>query len=367
MGLIHIIIDEETNEELFRFKSNERDRYRQNFVWFFYEPEKELFNGKLNNTDLFVIFNLATHINYNNVIMKNNLTPVTNIQELRTLSGLKKTRFDYFISVCKGEGIITKDNDGKYYISKEYFSKGKCATPKNKEKIKLYISSIRNIKLGDNNNGRKFAANIYKLIPYIGDEFNILYNKSLDCEEPMSIKDVIMKLGYSKKKDMNREKRLLLEMEFDGNKAIRTFYEKGEERVTINPKLFCMTNDVPYTPMASSQQKHIAKLLNGDLNYRINNYFLDIYLKRDKICIEYDGSGHNLSVLFGVKTKDEFSKEEKDREDFITSSGIKIIRLISKKDKLPDDTEILEIIDECKEKLLTKNIVKYNFDSMSFV
>lgn len=80
MGLIHVILDEETNEELFRFKSNERDRYRQNFVWFFYEYEKELFNGKLNNTDLFVIFNLATHINYNNMIMKNNLTPVIRTQ-----------------------------------------------------------------------------------------------------------------------------------------------------------------------------------------------------------------------------------------------------------------------------------------------
>lgn len=205
MGLIHIILDEETNEELFRFHSNEKDRYRQDFVWFFYEPEKELFNRELNNTDLFVIFNLATHINYNNMIMKNNLTPVIGTRELKKLSGLGKTKFDYFISVCKDKGIITKDNNGQYYISKEYFSKGKCTVPKNKEKIKLYTSSIRGIELGDNNNGRKFFANIYKLIPYIGDEFNILYNKSSDCKEPMSIKDVIMKLGYSKE-NINRGK-----------------------------------------------------------------------------------------------------------------------------------------------------------------
>lgn len=366
MGLIHVILDEETNEELFRFKSNERDRYRQNFVWFFYEPGKELFNGELNNTDLFVIFNLATHMNYNNMIMKNNLTPVIGAQELKKLSGLGKTKFDYFISACKNKGIITKDNNENYYISKEYFSKGKCTIPKNKEKIKLYISSIKNIKLGNNNNGRKFAANIYKLIPYIGDEFNILYNKSSDHEEPMSIKDVIMKLGYSKN-NIDRGKRLLLEVEFNGNKAIKTFYEDGEERVIINPKLFCITNDVPYTPMASSQQKHIAKLLNGDLNYRISNYFLDIYLKKENICIEYDGSGHNLSILFGSKTEEEFIEDEKVREDDIISHGIKIIRLISKKDKLPDDTEMLKIIDECKDKLLTNNIVRYSFDSMSFI
>lgn len=193
-----------------------------------------------------------------------------------------------------------------------------------------------------------------------------MYNKSSDHEEPMSIKDVIMKLGYSKN-NIDRGKRLLLEVEFNGNKAIKTFYEDGEERVVINPKLFCITNDVPYTPMTSSQQKHIAKLLNGDLNYRISNYFLDIYLKKENICIEYDGSGHNLSILFGSKTEEEFIEDEKVREDDIISHGIKIIRLISKKDKLPDDTEILKIIDECKNKLLTNNIVRYSFDSMSFI
>lgn len=35
MGLIHVILDEETNEELFRFKSNEKEKRMDNFVWFF--------------------------------------------------------------------------------------------------------------------------------------------------------------------------------------------------------------------------------------------------------------------------------------------------------------------------------------------
>lgn len=367
MGLIHIILDEETNEELFRFKSSEKEKRIDNFVWFFYEDGKEIFDGKLKNTDIFDVFKLATYMNYNNIIVNDNFRPIIEKEGIKKITGFKDKKFFQFMKNCKNAGIIKVDNDGKYHISKEYFSKGKCETPKRKQRIKIFCSSIRNLKLNENNNGKRFMANIYRLIPYIGDEFNILYDKSSGYENPMSIKDVLKKLGYLSSKYLLREKNKLFNLEFDGNKIIKVFYEDGEERVAINPKIFCKTNDIPYTPVASSQQKHIAKLLNGDLNYRISNYFLDIYLKKENICIEYDGSGHNLSILFGSKTEEEFIEDEKVRENDIISHGIKIIRLISKKDKLPNDTEMLEIIDECKDKLLTNNIVRYSFDSMSFI
>lgn len=367
MGLIYIILDEETNEELFRFHSNEKEKRPDNFVWFFYEDGKEIFDGKLNNIDIFTIFNLATYMNYNNMIVSDNYKPIIGKEGLKKITGFKDERALLFLRNCKNAGIIKVDEKDRFYISKDYFSKGRCETPKYKQKIKVFCSSVRNLKLDENNNGKRFMANIYKLIPYIGDEFNILYDRSSGYEKPISIKEAMKKLGYLSNKYVIREKNKLLNLEFDGNKIIKVFYENGEERVVINPKIFCKTNDIPYTPVASSQQKHIAKLLNGDLNYRISNYFLDIYLKRENICIEYDGSGHNLSILFGSKTEEEFIEDEKVRENDIISHGIKIIRLISKKDKLPDDTEILKIIDECKNKLLTNNIVRYSFDSMSFI
>lgn len=367
MGLIHVILDEETNEELFRFKSNEKEKCMDNFVWFFYEDGKEIFDGKLNDTDISDIFNLATYMNYKDNRLKYDNNVNIHKKDLMSLLNIKEKKYYKFIKECTDAGIIKIDENDRLYISKDYFSKGKCETPKYKQRIKIFCSSIRNLRLNENNSGKKFMANIYKLIPYIGDEFNILYDNSSGYKNPMSIKDALKKLGYLSNKYVLREKNKLLNLEFDGNKIIKVFYENGEERVVINPKIFCKTNDIPYTPVASSQQKHIAKLLNGDLNYRISNYFLDIYLKRESICIEYDGSGHDLSILFGSKTEEEFIKDEKVREDDIISHGIKIIRLISKKDKLPDDTEILKIIDECKDKLLTNNIVRYSFDSMSFI
>ena len=77
---------------------------------------------------------------------------------------------------------------------------------------------------------------------------------------------------------------------------------------------FCITNEMPYSRKTSSQQNHIAKLLNGKLNYRIKNYFLDIYLEKEKICVEYDGSSHNMSVMFGSKTEEEFNYDEEERD-----------------------------------------------------
>lgn len=45
----------------------------------------------------------------------------------------------------------------------------------------------------------------------------------------------------------------------------------------------------------SIQQKYLCTLLNGVLNYQINNCFVDILLK-DNIVLEYDGGGHTMSV-----------------------------------------------------------------------
>ena len=93
MGLIHIILDEETNEELFRFKSSEKEKHIDNFVWFFYEDGKEIFDGKLKNTDIFDVFKLATYMNYNNIIVNDNFRPIIEKEGIKKLQDLKIRNF----------------------------------------------------------------------------------------------------------------------------------------------------------------------------------------------------------------------------------------------------------------------------------
>ncbi len=55
--------------------------------------------------------------------------------------------------------------------------------------------------------------------------------------------------------------------------------------------------------MASKNQRYIAQLLQGELNYRIGDWFGDI-LVGENLIIEYDGGGHFISIQRGYMTED---------------------------------------------------------------
>ncbi|MGG0793853.1 hypothetical protein ABE137_07580, partial [Brevibacillus laterosporus] len=63
----------------------------------------------------------------------------------------------------------------------------------------------------------------------------------------------------------------------------------------------------------SKQQKYIHNLIEGKLNYPVGTCLLDIAFPEEKIYVEYDGSGHELSVKFGSETKEKFDDRNKKR------------------------------------------------------
>jgi very-short-patch-repair endonuclease len=91
----------------------------------------------------------------------------------------------------------------------------------------------------------------------------------------------------------------------------------------------------------SKPQIYINSLLEGKLNYPVGKCSIDIALLKDKIAIEYDGGGHELHVKFNDMTKEEFDRKEFKREYFLINRGWKILRIVSKKDFIPSDDEIL--------------------------
>lgn len=105
---------------------------------------------------------------------------------------------------------------------------------------------------------------------------------------------------------------------------------------------------------SSKQQKYLCNLLKGKLNYPIDKCRLDIAFLNEMIYIEYDGSGHDLSVKYGTSIK-EFKKREIKRKTFLENKGWKLIRIISSKDLLPRDEDIINLINECKNYLLNSN------------
>lgn len=118
----------------------------------------------------------------------------------------------------------------------------------------------------------------------------------------------------------------------------------------------------------SKQQIQIAKKLNLPINHKFGKYLIDIYDCKNKIDIEYDGRGHDLSVRLNKISKDEFINKEDERNKFMLNNGLKIIRFVSMDDKI--DLNIVKMIyNHAKIELLVKNksIYIYNFNNKEII
>ena len=117
-----------------------------------------------------------------------------------------------------------------------------------------------------------------------------------------------------------------------------------------------------HTGPSSRAQRYINYILNGDLNKHICGLLVDIYMEKENIIIEHDGSGHFL--------RDKINKEkgptkesllyEKEREDKIINNGYRMIRFIANKDRIPSDEVILNLVEGFKNSDF--KVIRINFE-----
>lgn len=104
------------------------------------------------------------------------------------------------------------------------------------------------------------------------------------------------------------------------------------------------------TTPTSRQQLYIYKLYdtNGQikLNFPVSYYNVDICFPNEKLIVEIDFGGHNLSVKTGKLTQEEFDKREIMRNNIIKREGYKQMRIISEKDLLPSDVALLQMLQD---------------------
>ena len=116
------------------------------------------------------------------------------------------------------------------------------------------------------------------------------------------------------------------------------------------------------TGPCSRAQRYINYISNGILNKHICGSLVDIYMEKENIVIEYDGSGHFLGDIINgnaFPTKESLLRE-KQREDKIINNGYKMIRFIATKDRIPSDEVILNLIEEFKNSDF--KVVRINFE-----
>ena len=100
---------------------------------------------------------------------------------------------------------------------------------------------------------------------------------------------------------------------------------------------------------ASRQQCYISNLYQGILNFPVKHYNVDIYLLEDNLVIEYDGGFHLGNVITGRETIKEFNRKEIIRNNIIKEEGYKLVRISSSDDKLPQDSILLEMLNQARQ------------------
>lgn len=130
------------------------------------------------------------------------------------------------------------------------------------------------------------------------------------------------------------------------------YIKYGVGYVTQLPEVRKKASETLYknqTMCTSKQQEYIANLYNMVLNYPILYWSVDMYDESNNLCIEYDGGGHFLEIEIGKVSQEEFDNKELVREKMIRQEGCKIIRIISRKDNLPSDEILLQMLSDAKQ------------------
>lgn len=177
------------------------------------------------------------------------------------------------------------------------------------------------------------------------------YIKKYGVDNPMKNREIINKSNESKIKRFGSTNPFTHEEVMD--KAKKTNLKKyGTEWHMQNDEVMIKSKTSMYrngTTPCSRQQQYLYELLGGKLNFPISRASLDIAFPDEKIYIEYDGNGHNLSVKLGNVTEEEFKTKEIKRYLFLKSMGWKQIKIVSPVDYLPSDIVIINEINKAKE------------------
>lgn len=120
---------------------------------------------------------------------------------------------------------------------------------------------------------------------------------------------------------------------------------------------------------SSRQQQYLCNLYNGVLNHPFKCFALDIFLPEDKLDIEFDGSGHKMSISLGSISEEEFEKKELYRNVAIKKEGYKQMRIISSHDLLPSDTILFQMLSDAKQYFSlypNHSWIEFNIDTSTF-
>lgn len=117
----------------------------------------------------------------------------------------------------------------------------------------------------------------------------------------------------------------------------------------------------------SCQQYALYEIIGGELNYPVGSFYVDIALLDDHIAIEYNGSGHDLSVRLGRVSPTKFVRNENYRKKYLYKNGWLLITFITKKDVVPTRSEVLHMLDFAKQTFANgRHWIEFDLDGRTY-
>ena len=260
------------------------------------------------------------------------------------------------------KSLIHKDCCGNPKCQKE--KREETMILKYGEKSALKLDVFKN-KMNKTNNKRYGVSNVFlakeikeKALDTLFNNYGVLNPSQNETIQEKMVDSFIKHFGCdnpSKSKEVKQKKIETLQ----SNYSVDNPSQSPIIQIRIR-KSFYKNGTTP----TSNQQLYVNSIYKGILNYPVFRASLDIAFPKEKIYVECDFGGHNLSVKFGDLTQEQFDKNTVKRWYALNRKGWKEIRIISLKDKLPSDLILFYMLEYAKKYILTGHSwIKFDIDN----
>ena len=223
------------NQIQFLQKQRKRREDKTQFVWANYEYNKPFYPDMQDANISRMIF-FSTFCNDKGYVMTN--------QDIRPMLKINANQLKSFRDDLYAYDILSADND-KLYINQDAFSLGE-RQEENNDFIRIFLDSNRKLYESCKITEHKQLSYIYKMIPYVNRQTNILScnqkEQELERIENMSVKEFCNTVGYDTT-HISRFKTALSKFRIYDELAVGFFDDISElnpkgKYIVVNPKLF---------------------------------------------------------------------------------------------------------------------------------
>ena len=204
------------------------------FYFDFYIRIEELLNDSLLSRTLY----LCSYLDFDNNLVIKKGKPI-NKDNLHIILRMGKRQSDRTRDDLIKKGILIMNQDGNFSINKKYFRKGDIMREESVETIRVFDNAIRELYERCTPREHKKLALLYKLIPYINNNWNIvcknIHEENRDLIEPYELKEIAKILGVT---NITRFRNDLLKLTVDGQPVVMIQLVLNKSRILINPKVY---------------------------------------------------------------------------------------------------------------------------------